>query len=401
MLLTVMMMIMIMTVSNVVVYAQKRTPVDDSIEVSLLTCAPGQKVYSLYGHTAIRYHDKRTGDDWAFNYGVFNAKKPHFVLRFVFGLTDYELGVVPTDVFQQEYHREGREVTEQVLNMTTDEKLALLAALDENYRPENRVYRYNYFYDNCTTRARDMIERTMNGRLRYAVGKDAEDLSYRDMIHGYTESHPWAACGNDLCLGLKSDLNTDWRERQFLPQELMRDMSKATVKDADGNDYPVVLATRTLVDGGMTVVGSEFPLSPLGCSFVFLAIVLAVTVAEVTSGRRWWARVFDVALMTVQGIAGIIVLSLFFSEHPTTSTNLQLLVLNPLPLFFVYKVARGRHTCYWKLSILATALFFLGFFVQDYAEGMVVVALSLLVRGAMNEYRQRKRINNKGTHVHY
>ena len=40
---------------------------DDSVEVSLLTCSPHDEIYSLYGHTAIRYHDLRTGEDWTFN----------------------------------------------------------------------------------------------------------------------------------------------------------------------------------------------------------------------------------------------------------------------------------------------------------------------------------------------
>ncbi|MBQ2127790.1 MAG: DUF4105 domain-containing protein, partial [Prevotella sp.] len=144
----------------------------DSVEVSLLTCQPHEEIYSLYGHTALRYHDLKRNEDWAFNYGIFNFHAPHFVLRFVFGLTDYELGVIPTDIFKQEYRRFGSQVTEQVLNLTNEEKHAIHKALYENYRPENRVYRYNYFYDNCTTRARDMVERNINGQVRYQDNPD-------------------------------------------------------------------------------------------------------------------------------------------------------------------------------------------------------------------------------------
>ena len=117
----------------------------DSVEVSLLTCSPHTEVYSLYGHTAIRYRNAATGEDWAFNYGVFNFRKPFFALRFAFGLTDYELGVIPYEYFEEEYRKTGRQVTEQVLNMTSDEKQRLYDALRINYLPENRVYRYNYF----------------------------------------------------------------------------------------------------------------------------------------------------------------------------------------------------------------------------------------------------------------
>ena len=148
--------------------AQAQDSPQDSIEISLLTCGPGNEVYSLYGHTALRWHDMRTGDDFAFNYGVFNFKKSFFVLRFLFGLTDYELGVLPYDIFCQEYHRMGRWVVEQVIDLTPEEKTRLTNALWNNAKPENKTYRYNYFYDNCTTRARDMIELCISGKIEYA-----------------------------------------------------------------------------------------------------------------------------------------------------------------------------------------------------------------------------------------
>jgi len=373
-----------------VVSAQVRAGEGDSIEVGLLTCSAGQKVYSLYGHTAIRYHDLRTGEDWTFNYGVFNVKKPYFVLRFLFGLTDYELGALPMDIFVQEYRREGRTVTEQVLNMTTNEKHRLWNELAVNYKPENRVYRYNYFYDNCTTRARDMIELAFGGRLAYghAADADADGLSYRSLIHAHTVEHPWAAFGNDVCLGLKADWSTDWRERQFLPEVLMDDMAKATVSDG-GSNSPAVLLTRTVVDGRQQVAESEFQLSPTACAWLLLAVTLAVSGVEWKAKR--WLRFYDALLMLAQGVAGIIVVALLFSEHPTTSTNLTALLLNPLPLLFLYSVVRGRTTRWWRWSVALSALFVLGAVVQCYAEGMVVVALSLLLRGVLGEMRQRRR----------
>ena len=139
----------------------------DSIEISLLTCGPRQQVYSLYGHTAIRFQDKQTGRDIAINYGVFSFDQPFFVLRFVFGLTDYEMGIAPFDIFEWEYDPTGCGVRQQVLNLTAQEKMAIAQAVDRNMEPQNRVYRYNFFYDNCTTRARDIIANNLNGRIVY------------------------------------------------------------------------------------------------------------------------------------------------------------------------------------------------------------------------------------------
>ena len=117
----------------------------DSVEISLLTCEPHDEVYSLYGHTAIRYHDLRHGGiDVAFNYGVFNFHAPYFVLRFVFGITDYELGAYPYKYFRIEYERFGSEVVEQVLNLTNEEKLRLQFLLADNMQPANTVYRRHH-----------------------------------------------------------------------------------------------------------------------------------------------------------------------------------------------------------------------------------------------------------------
>ena len=117
----------------------------DSVRISLLTCGPGNQVYSYYGHTAIRYHDLARQQDIAINYGIFSFQKSYFILRFVFGLTDYEMGIEDFATFISTYSHRGSWVKEQVLNLTRKEKWAITQAIDVNYRPENRVYRYNYF----------------------------------------------------------------------------------------------------------------------------------------------------------------------------------------------------------------------------------------------------------------
>ena len=124
----------------------------DSVAISLLTCSPGSLVYELYGHTALRVREVLPGrySDWVFNYGTFSFDQPHFVGRFVMGHTDYELSVVPYAIFYNFYAQEGRGITEQRLNLTRREAQALVNALSENLRPEHAVYRYNFFYDNCT-----------------------------------------------------------------------------------------------------------------------------------------------------------------------------------------------------------------------------------------------------------
>ena len=348
----------------------------DSVEVSLLTCAPGTEVYALYGHTAIRYHDLRTGEDLAFNYGVFNFKKPFFSLRFLFGLTDYELGVCPYRYFAEEYRRRGSQVTEQVINMTTQEKAALYKALAVNYQPENREYRYNCLYDNCTTRARDIIERNIQGKVRYLSGE--QEQTYREMLHQYNEKYPWAKFGIDICLGLTADLKISKHQQQFLPDYMMIDAEKAQIM-SDGIFRPLVKESRNAVVPGVQIVEQPFPLSPIECAFILLLIAVALMVAELRRKRVF--RIWDTILMTLTGLAGIFILALMFSQHPTTSTNLQILLLNPLPLFFIVRLWRKKQDrLYWKISLALIILFFIGGALQDYAEGMTLVAATLLTR---------------------
>ncbi len=349
----------------------------DSVEVSLLTCQPHDEVYSLYGHTAIRWHDQHPkGPDLAFNYGIFNFHAPHFALRFVFGLTDYELGAFPYSLFQEEYRRFGSMVTEQVLNLTSEEKAKLHQALGENLRPENRVYRYNYFYNNCTTKARDILEKCINGNVEYAEREDYTP-TFREMVHEMTRRNPWSRFGNDILLGIKSDLKTGRQEQEFLPHNLMYDFDRAQIY-ANGQYRPLVKERIVAVPAGVQMTEEGFPLSPIQCFIILFAIALIIFLIE------WKMRkiflVWDLVLMLTTGIIGIVLFLMLFSQHPTVSLNLQFILFNPLPWFFLWPVIKGKKTCYWKLTAALCCLFLIGGLFQSYAEGIWILALCLLLQ---------------------
>ena len=372
--------------STIQVMANAETPQDnlekyDSIEVSLLTCSPHEEIYSLYGHTALRWHDLHqsgpsAGNDIAFNWGIFNFNKPYFVLRFVFGLTDYELGIMPFQYFCTYYEKWGSSVTEQVLNLSNEEKMKLEAALQENLQPENRIYRYNYFYDNCSTRPRNIIEECINGKVEYAQREDYTP-SYREMVGVCTRNHPWGTFGNDILLGIKADFKTDMRQQEFLPDNLLYDFDRAQIY-ADGTYRPLVKERRMVVLPGVQIIEKDFPLTPTECAVVLLIVALLLRGLEWKLKKvfAWW----DVLLMLAQGLAGCVLFAMIFSQHPTTSLNLQILLLNPLPLFFIPSIIRGKKTKWQNLLLVLVVLFFIGSLFQHYAEGMLILALSLLSR---------------------
>lgn len=361
------------------------TPLD-SIEVSLLTCQPHDEVYSLYGHTALRWHDLKTGLDIAFNWGVFNFKAPHFVLRFVFGLTDYELGALRFDFFCQEYKYFGSMVTEQILNLTNEEKARLKLALGENLKPENRIYRYNYFYNNCTTKARDIIEQCVSGEVKYA-DREGFTPSYREMVHEMTHNKRWAQWGNDLLLGIKADQPTTLRQQEFLPHNLMYDFDRAQIYE-NGIYRPLVKERRIAVPAGIQIIQKEFPITPIQyfCIMLVIGIIFFIMEWRQKSIYIYW----DALLMVVSGIIGIVLFLMLFSQHPTVSLNLQIILFNPIHWLFLWPVIRGKKTIYWKILAVLCILFLLGGLFQSYAEGIWILALCLLLQCIMHFQLARK-----------
>ena len=364
----------------------------DSIEISLLTCGPRPNVYSLYGHTAIRYRNVTRGEDLAIHYGVFSFGKPFFVLRFVFGLTDYEMGIEYFDDFISHYAPTGCGVRQQKLNLTAHEKAVITAAIDENYRPENRVYRYNYFYNNCTTKARDIILKSIDGKIVYKNGID-RSVSFRDLIHGCNANYSWASFGNDLLLGFKADMQTTREEQQFLPDNLMRDFDQAKIVSADGSSRPLVKNTEIIVKGNDYAIAGKTKVTPQFVFITLLILIAAIVVAEFKTKKRFlW---LDITLLLASGLAGLILFVMLFSEHPTTSTNLQIFILCPLNLYWAIYIIKNKRNerklrKAWTFLSIMLCIGLSGRLIQVYAEGMPLLALSLLLKNCCNLYATRK-----------
>lgn len=365
----------------------------DSIRVSLMTCSPGSEIYALFGHTAIRVEVPSQDIDWVYNYGMFSFNTPHFVLRFVTGETDYQLGIIPYPYFEEEYRERGSYVVEQELNLRPEEKVRLVGILQRNYLPENRTYRYNYFYDNCTTRARDRIEESIAGRVVYPVNRQA--TTFRQIIHRFTTGHPWDEFGIDLVLGAEADRAIDTRTQMFSPFVMMAEADSAVIRQADGETRPLVKATRRVVEASAQPSESSFPLSPMTCACLLLALSAVVSWAEWRHGMpSWW---FDTLLFALQGLAGCIVAFLFFfSLHPTVGSNYLLIILNPIPLIYlpwmIYKSLKGRKDAYHVGSTAVLTLFIVFWWLIPQKITLVILplALSLLMRSVTRILVTRK-----------
>ena len=359
----------ILSVVNATAGAQSmRNP--DSIQISLLTCSPGKEVWAQYGHTAIRYYDKESGEDLAINYGIFSLDQTYFIPRFVLGMTDYRMGVQPMDMFLAQYSYEGRGVVEQVLNLSAEDKEVIYKDLQENMKPENVVYRYNYFFDNCTTRARDMLVNHLHGKVVYPPAE--EDATFRSMIHKWNNKYEWSQFGEDLLLGVNADRKTTKAEQQFLPENLRNDFDKAIY-----NGKPLVKETNELLVAETEVAAPAFPLSPLSIALFFAAISLVIMLFSYRKQRVYW--VWDAALMLISGILGIVFFIMIFSQHPCVSMNFIIFFFNPLPLFFLYSTIKKKKVTWWEIWGVLIVLGLLGSIFQEMPLPILIVASFLLL----------------------
>lgn len=319
----------------------------ENTQISLLTCSPGDLIYELFGHTAIRIQDNSHKLDFVVNYGLFDFDQPHFVYRFVRGKTDYTVGVSYTRSFIQSYAERGSSITESTLNLTLAEKQDLLNRLNENLLPENRIYRYNFIYNNCATKVRDIFDMSIKRKLSYPTHVDS--YSFREAIMLYTETAPWSQLGFDLCLGARADRTATQREMLFLPEVLGETYASAMLTDSIGIQ-PLCLQTSQIIPATQEKGTAWF--SPTLCAYLLLLMVLYASFF--LNKHKIWLKRMDVVLFTINGIGGCIILFLIlYSQHPFTGQNYNILWMNPLTLFPLI-------TCIFPFMKKINGLFYLG-----------------------------------------
>ena len=364
-------------------------PQIDSLFVSLLTCAPGPDAYKLFGHTAIRVKGEGVKPfDYAFNYGMFNYEQKNFIYRFVRGETDYELGAEPTDFFFFRYSKEGIQIDEQELNLTEEEKKLLYNLLVINYQPENRVYRYNFLYDNCTTRARDIIkDAVLDRKLQYKQrGKEYEETTFRQILHRFTKVSPWTAFGIDMILGSEVDKKRSQMEQMFIPSVYEMEVGDAVLA-TDSTQMAFVKSEKHHAPTGKFQAIAGFPMGPITLFWIVFGIAVCLSVVDFI--RRKATIWFDILLLLAQGLAGCLVAFLFFfSEHPAVGSNWLIIAFNPLvlgmiPVVLVGKKAKKVSCEIVNMSALVFTLLLFWLPLQWLHPAMLPLVLTLLLRSAL------------------
>jgi len=367
----------------------QQVTIGDSAVVSLITCSPGEEVYSKFGHTAIRVKDKINNVDVVFNYGIFSFETEHFYYKFIKGETDYQLGIYDTNFFLPEYAERNSMVWEQVLNLTSAEKKNLVATLLENYEPQNRIYRYNFVFDNCSTRPRDKIASSVDGYIRYH--QTSEPTTFRRWVGDYVGTDTWLKFGIDLIFGIDADAIASQKESQFLPEVLMSDFQEAEIVTLDGKSRKLVEKSATvLVDKKhveKTTSIFDFLLKPLAVSLFLLILGVLITLLDIKYKKH--NKIFDSILLFITGIAGVIAFYLMvFSTHPLVASNLNILWINPLNmivafLIWIKPLRKILFVCgILNLGLLAATLITFSLSIQSFNLAAFPIIVLLMLRSS-------------------
>lgn len=331
------------------------TQLSEEAVISLITCGPGEELYSTFGHSAIRVKDPAHGDI-VFNYGTFSFNQPNFYLRFAQGRLLYRLSVESYAGFRDEYITTERSLIEQPLNLTAEERQRLYNLLAENYKPENREYRYHFFYDNCSTRIRDIIEKALNNGVEFQYPDSSGHKSFRTMTDIYLESgkQHWGDYGIDLCLGLPTDNIATPYQEMFLPDYLMWHFDNAVVQTSEG-EKQLVREKRLIFE---SMPDFESPLiTPARLNWGLFVVVLLFTILRRTPITFGW---FDYTLFGITGFLGVFFLALWFAtDHTDTKYNFNLLWALPTHLLlmpFYAKNVRFRKSYFGITALIGLIL---------------------------------------------
>jgi hypothetical protein len=329
-----------------------------TIEVSLLTCSPGEELYSTFGHSAYRVKDRVMGTDIIFNYGTFDFNDPGFYKKFVRGKLLYFVSVQDFNGFKEDYRAEGRGIIEQKLELSCADMQSLYAALRTNLKEENKYYKYDFLYDNCSTRLKDILKKSSASGVQFHNILPDPVPTFRDMIHIYLDSGKkyWSKLGIDMLLGNRIDKIPTNEQAMFLPDFLMKGFDSAFIQGKS-----IVSSKNTILGRSTKDDQSMNWITP----FMVTSFILLVVGIIQFSRTRWapgFLKVFDTAFFFLLGALGCLMLFMWFgTDHIGCSNNFNLLWAIPLHLPVAFVLNRKKDFIR-KYSLAMAAWYFILFF---------------------------------------
>lgn len=359
-------------------------PLSEASEVSILTIGPGDQLYDKFGHSAFRIKDKNSNTDIVFNYGVYDFNTPNFYTKFAQGKLLYELGLRDFPSFLESYKRQNRWVKEQTLDLSITEKQAMFDFLLNNAKPENKKYKYDFFYDNCATKIRDVLQEVLGNSLVYNQDHITEEYTFRQLIQKNVKANSWGSLGMDIAIGAVVDKKATPIQYQFLPDYVFKGAGNAQI-NRNGTKAALVKETTVLFEANRGEDQVNFFTSPFFIFGLLGLCILFITFKDYKNKLR--SRYLDAILFGFTGLVGILLLLLWFgTDHTATANNYNLLWAFPLSLLFIGAIAKKQPKLWLKkylfLLVLLFALLTLHWItgVQEFAIGLIPLFIALVVR---------------------
>lgn len=351
-------------------------------EISVLTYSPGEELYSLFGHSGIRIKDPQNKLDIVFNYGTFDFNTSNFYFKFARGKLKYKLEYGDYIRLKQSYMYEKRGIIEQKLNLDINTKRKLFTALVENYKPENRFYHYDFLFDNCSTRIRDIIENNIDGEIKYTE-INSKPKTFWNLLDHFMEKSRWIHLGIHLILGKPCDVEATPYEYMFLPDNMMFAFEDAKIVTGD-SIIPLVSSTRNVLEVGEVFKTTVWYKCP---GFVFgIIAMLGLFLSLIYYRKKKNLFAIDHLIFGLTGFLGwIIVFLWFFTDHQATGPNLNILwalpIHFPLATIFLIKKTKLSYLYFLVTSILLLCIVGLWSFIpQSLPNEILPFVVLVLIR---------------------
>lgn len=355
-------------------------------EISALTVGQGDNLNDAFGHSAFRIKDKSRNLDVVYDYGRYDFNTPNFYLKFVQGKLNYLIGKRRYSDFFETYRFYDRTIEEQKLNLSQKQKQKLYNYLVNNYKPENRTYLYDFFYDNCATRIRDVLNTATSNTIVYS-SLNRQEQSFRDLIHRNVGHNTWGSFGIDIALGSLVDKVATDNEQMFLPEYIHKHFDNAALGGSN------LTKTNTMVYMSKHFKGYKTPLiiSPIIIMSLIGLLIIYITYRDYKRNKisKW----LDISLFVITGLSGLLLLFLWFgTDHTSTGYNYNLLWAFPLNLFVMgqlfKKTTKNWFRSYIKFLIIMLCLMSLHWIigVQSFALAFLPILIALLARYAYLTY---------------
>ena len=372
--------------------AQAQLQLSDSARISLMTVAAGDMLYSTFGHSAIRVSDADQRFDRCYNYGTFDFDQPNFLLKFCQGRLLYFLDTEPYRSFEYGNLYDHRPMQEQVLNLNPEQRQRLFDLLQENALEANKYYKYEFFYDNCATRIRDIIKETFFHQINFDSSGLKPGTTMRQLLRPHLKGMPWTEFGIDLALGLPADRVALAEDYMFLPVHVHNMFGKATLS----NGVPLVKLERNIPDQPLPALPAYEP-GFFGNPMWVMCLIAVIGLLCMANPRT--ERIFDFIFWFVLGLSGLVLFLLWAAtDHHTTKYNWNVVWALPTHLLFFWRSYRNELTENYFMvtgALAALLLIFWGFIPQDLPEAALPIVVLIVIKAFFRRFWKRDTLEER------